>query len=157
MALNARSRTFCVAISASEGSIRVGVLRCSRLTFNDLVDHNAEVPTVLDQPSSETFRALGDPVRCTIVEYLGDHGDTNVNELAALFPISLQAVSKHIKVLQAAGVVSQHREGRHRPVTLEESVLAEALDWLEGRQRQLEARYERLDEVLADLQRKTRP
>ncbi|HYN31940.1 MAG TPA: metalloregulator ArsR/SmtB family transcription factor [Ilumatobacteraceae bacterium] len=109
----------------------------------------------LDQPSSETFRALGDPVRCTIVEYLGDHGDTNVNDLAALFPISLQAVSKHIKVLQAAGVVSQRRDGRHRPVALQTSAVAEAADWLDQRRRQLETRYERLDEVLADLQGET--
>jgi DNA-binding transcriptional ArsR family regulator len=110
----------------------------------------------MNQPASETFRALGDPVRCTIVEYLGDHGDTNVNDLAALFPISLQAVSKHIKVLQAAGVVTQRHEGRHRPVTLEASVVTDAVDWLDQRRRQLEARYERLDEVLADLQGTTR-
>lgn len=112
---------------------------------------------MLNQPSSETFRALGDPIRCSIVEYLGHHGDTNVNDLAALFPISLQAVSKHIKVLQAAGVVSQCQQGRHRPVTLEAPVVARAVDWLAQRQRQLETRYDRLDEVLADHQGKTRP
>ena len=107
---------------------------------------------VLDQPCSDTFRALGDPVRCAIVQHLSNHGDTTVNELASLFPISLQAVSKHIKVLHAAGVVSQGRSGRHRPVTLEIPVVADAVDWLEARRRQLESRYERLDEVLADLQ-----
>ncbi|MEP4652200.1 MAG: helix-turn-helix domain-containing protein, partial [Ilumatobacter sp.] len=78
--------------------------------------------------------------------------DTNVNELAALFPISLQAVSKHIKVLQAAGVVAQRHEGRHRPVSLRASAVTGAVDWLDQRRRRLEARYERLDEVLADLQ-----
>ena len=113
--------------------------------------------TALDRRSAATFRALGDPVRCAIVQHLSVHGDTAVNDLAALFPISLQAVSKHIKVLHDAGVVSQRRDGRHRPVTLDEAVVADAVDWLEARRHQLESRYARLDAVLGDPEGEHRP
>ena len=94
-----------------------------------------------------TFAALGDPVRRAIVDRISD-GDATVNELAALFPISLQAVSKHIKVLEAAGVVSRRQEGKTRPVHLESASLARSADWLEARRRRLESRYTRLDELL---------
>lgn len=94
-----------------------------------------------------TFAALGDPVRRTIVDRLAD-GDATVNDLAALFPISLQAVSKHIQVLEAAGVVSKRREGKTRPVRLEVGSLARSADWLEAHRRRLESRYTRLDELL---------
>src|ERR687889_35763 len=95
-----------------------------------------------------TFAALGDPVRWAIVDRLAN-GDATVNELAAGFPISLQAVSRHIGVLEAAGVVSRRREGKTRPVHLEPAALAQPADWLEARRRQLEARYQRLDALLA--------
>lgn len=100
------------------------------------------------------MHALGDPVRASIVEHLSTRGEATVNDLAALFPISLQAVSKHIKTLEAAGVVSQRRDGRHRPVRLERDRIAAANDWLGQRVRHLEERFRRLDDVLADLQRK---
>lgn len=104
---------------------------------------------------ADTFRALGDPVRSAIVEHLSVRGDTTVNELAALFPITLQAVSRHIKVLEAAGVVTQRRDGRHRPVQLERARVADANAWLDARIRHLETRYARLDDVLAELQEET--
>ncbi len=94
-----------------------------------------------------TFAALGDPVRRAIVDRLADD-DATVNELAALFPISLQAVSRHIKVLEAAGVVSRRREGKTRPVHLESGSLSSSVDWLEAHRRRLESRYEQLDELL---------
>lgn len=94
-----------------------------------------------------TFAALGDPVRRGIVDRLAD-GDATVNELAVLFPISLQAVSKHIQVLEAAGVVSKRREGKTRPVHLEPDALARPADWLEAHRRRLERKYRRLDELL---------
>ena len=94
-----------------------------------------------------TFAALGDPVRRAIVDRLAD-GDATVNDLAAPFPISLQAVSKHIQVLEAAGVVSRRREGKTRPVHLEAASLARSADWLETRRRRLESKYRRLDELL---------
>jgi DNA-binding transcriptional ArsR family regulator len=94
-----------------------------------------------------TFAALGDPVRRAIVERLAD-GDATVNELAAGFPISLQAVSRHIKVLEAAGVVSRRKVAQTRPVHLEADSLARSADWLEAHRRRLESRYQRLDELL---------
>jgi DNA-binding transcriptional ArsR family regulator len=94
-----------------------------------------------------TFGALGDPTRRAIVDRLVG-GDATVNELAGLFPISLQAVSKHIKVLEAAGVVSRRRDGQTRPVHLEPASLDRTSDWVEAHRRRLEARYERLDELL---------
>ena len=95
-----------------------------------------------------TFAALGDPVRSAIVGRLAD-GDATVNELAALFPITLQAVSRHIGVLEAAGVVTRRREGKTRPVHLEPAVLASSADWLEAHRRRLETKYRRLDALLA--------
>jgi len=101
----------------------------------------------MQQDLAVTFAALGDPVRRTIVDRLGD-GDATVNDLAAMFPISLQAVSRHIQVLEAAGVVSKRRVGKTRPVRLEGSALARSADWLEAHRRRLESRYARLDELL---------
>jgi DNA-binding transcriptional ArsR family regulator len=101
-----------------------------------------------------TFAALGDSVRRAIVDRLAE-GDATVNELAAMFPISLQAVSKHIKVLEAAGVVSRRREGKTRPVCLEVAHLASSADWLEAHRRRLESRYARLDEVLKNTEEPT--
>ena len=93
------------------------------------------------------FAALGDPVRRAIVDRLAD-GDATVNEIAELFPITLQAVSKHIKVLESAGVVSKRREGQTRPVHLEGASLADSADWLEAHRQRLEARFARLDQLL---------
>lgn len=115
------------------------------------------MPTIADSVEPDVmpdvFRALGDPIRASIVERLGAQGDATVNELAGLFPVSLQAVSKHIKVLEAAGVVSQRREGRHRPVHLEAERVVAATTWLAARVRELDARFGRLDDLLAELQR----
>lgn len=94
-----------------------------------------------------TFQALGDPTRRAIVDRLVG-GDATVNELARLFPVSLQAVSKHIKVLEAAGVVSRRREGRTLPVHLEPRAIESTAQWLEAHRRRLEAKYERLDHLL---------
>ncbi len=102
----------------------------------------------MDGPDlATTFAALGDPVRRAIVNRLAD-GDATVNELASMFPISLQAVSRHIKVLEAGGVVTKRREGKTRPVHLDAATIARSADWLEAHRRRLEARYTRLDELL---------
>ncbi|MGI8613325.1 MAG: ArsR/SmtB family transcription factor [Nocardioidaceae bacterium] len=101
------------------------------------------------QDLAATFAALGDPVRRAIVERLAD-GDATVDELAARFPISLQAVSRHIKVLEAAGVVSRRKVAQTRPVHLEAATLAHSADWLEAHRRRLESRFERLDELLEE-------
>jgi DNA-binding transcriptional ArsR family regulator len=94
-----------------------------------------------------TFAALGDPVRQRMVELLAD-GDRTVSELAARFPISVQAVSKHIKVLEHAGVVSRGRAAQTRPVHLERASLAGPGEGLAAHRRRLETRYERLDQLL---------
>jgi DNA-binding transcriptional ArsR family regulator len=114
-----------------------------------IVDHRL----IVERPLHTVFSALGDPVRLAIVANLGAsaRGHATVNDLASRFPISLQAVSKHIKVLEAAGVVSQARDGRHRPVSLVPSGIEAASEWLDDRCRQLEARYARLDHLLANL------
>ena len=75
-------------------------------------------------------------------------GDATVNELARLVPISLQAVSKHIKVLEVAGVVSRRKEGQTRPVHLEPAALDQTADWVEAHRDRLQAKYMRLDELL---------
>ena len=94
-----------------------------------------------------TFAALGDPVRRAIVDRLAD-SDATVNQLAALFPITLQAVSKHIKVLEAAGVVSRRHEGQTRPAHLEAAALASSAAWLEAHRQRLESRFTKLDRLL---------
>jgi len=93
------------------------------------------------------FAALGDPVRQAIVDRLVN-GDATVNELASGFPISLQAVSRHIRVLQTAGVVTRRTVAQTRPVHLEPAPLARSADWLETHRRRLEGRFGRLDELL---------
>lgn len=98
---------------------------------------------------TRTFAALGDPVRRAVVERLAV-GDASVNELAAMFPISLQAVSRHIKVLESAGVVSRRRVAQSRPVHLESASLARSAEWLERHRQRLETRYQRLDDFLSE-------
>ncbi|HKO34447.1 MAG TPA: metalloregulator ArsR/SmtB family transcription factor [Candidatus Limnocylindria bacterium] len=93
------------------------------------------------------FAALGDPVRRAIVDRLAA-GDATVNQLAALFPISLQAVSRHIKVLEMAGVVSRRREGQTRPAQLEAAALNSSAAWLDAHRRRLESRFTSLDQLL---------
>ena len=98
---------------------------------------------------STTFAALGDPVRRAIVDRLAE-GDATVNELAELFPITLQAVSRHLQVLEAGGVVTRRREGRTRPAHLEPAALARSADWLERHRLRLERKYARLDALLTE-------
>ena len=96
------------------------------------------------------FAALADPTRRDIVARLAI-GDASVGELAAAYPMSLQAVSKHIGVLAAAGLVDTRREGRQRRVTLRAGELGALTGWIERHQQVAQARYARLDAVLADL------
>ena len=104
-------------------------------------------PTVID-----TFAALGDPVRSTIVDRLAVT-DATVGELVAMFEISFQAVSKHLDVLERGGVITRERAGRTRVVRLNTATLDTAVDWMEARRQQLEQRYQRLDAVLESIAR----
>ena len=99
---------------------------------------------------NRVFAALADPTRRDIVARLTD-GDATVNELADPYPVSLQAVSKHIKVLEEAGLVTRSRDAQRRPVHLEAEVFDLMTKWIERYQRQAEERYQRLDAVLAQM------
>lgn len=99
---------------------------------------------------SAVFAALADPVRRDMIARLAAR-DATVTELAAPYDISIQAVSKHLKVLGEAGLVSRTRDAQRRPVHLEADVFDLATKWLERYRRQAEERYRRLDAVLATL------
>ena len=98
-------------------------------------------------PLSRVFSALADPTRRDIVARLAV-GDATVNELAAPYDVTVQAVSKHLKVLEDAGLVSRSREAQRRPVHLEANVFDLMTKWIERYRRQAEERYRRLDDVL---------
>ncbi|MDO8389056.1 MAG: metalloregulator ArsR/SmtB family transcription factor [Actinomycetota bacterium] len=99
---------------------------------------------------SQVFAALADPTRRDIVARLAERNAT-VGELAGAYDVSVQAVSKHIKVLTKAGLVSQSRDAQRRPCHLEAEVFDLMTKWLERARRQAQQRYERLDAVLAEL------
>ena len=100
---------------------------------------------------SKVFAALSDPTRRDIVARLAD-GDATVNELAAPYDVTVQAVSKHLKVLEDAGLVSKTREAQRRPVHLEAEVFDLMTKWIERYRRQAEERYRRLDDVLRQME-----
>lgn len=101
-------------------------------------------------PLSVVFAALADPTRRDLVARLAS-GDATVGELAEPYDMSLQAVSKHLKVLEGAGLVTRSRDAQRRPVHLEAEVLDLMTKWIERYRRLAEERYDRLDEVLASL------
>lgn len=98
-----------------------------------------------------TFIALADPTRRAILARL-KQGDASVNELAAPFDISQPAVSKHLKILERAGLVSRTNVGTSRPVKIEAGPMREAADWLEKYREFWEKSYQRLDALLEILQ-----
>ena len=99
---------------------------------------------------SRVFAALSDPTRRDMVARLTD-GDATVGDLAAPYDVSLQAVSKHLKVLEDAGLVTRSREAQRRPVHLEAEVFDLMTKWIERYRRQAEERFRRLDDVLAEM------
>ena len=99
---------------------------------------------------SRVFSALADPTRRDIVARLSV-ADATVGDLAEPYDVSLQAVSKHLKVLEEAGLVSRSRDAQRRPVHLEAQVFDLMTAWIERYRRNAEERYERLDDVLRDL------
>ena len=100
-----------------------------------------------------TFAALADPTRRAILARLAD-GEATVNELAAPFAVSLQAVSKHLKVLERAGLIVRGRNAQLRPSRLRAAPLKEAVDWLERYREFYEARLDRLEAHLREVQPK---
>ena len=97
------------------------------------------------------FTALADPTRRAIIARLA-RGEASVNELAAPFDMSLPAVSKHLKVLERAGLVERGRDRQRRPARLVGDPLKEVAEWTDGYRRFWEESYERLDEYLEELQ-----
>ena len=100
-----------------------------------------------------TFAALADPTRRAILARLAS-GEASVTELAEPFSMSQPAISKHLKVLERAGLVSRGRDAQRRPSRLDAQPLAEAHEWLEGYRRFWEESYQRLDELLDEMKTK---
>ncbi|HYZ09170.1 MAG TPA: metalloregulator ArsR/SmtB family transcription factor [Pseudonocardiaceae bacterium] len=104
----------------------------------------------MDDQLSRVFAALADPTRRDMVARLAA-GDATVNELAEPYTVTVQAVSKHLKVLADAGLVSRTRQAQRRPVHLEAEVFDLMTKWIERYRREAEERYRRLDAVLAAM------
>jgi DNA-binding transcriptional ArsR family regulator len=109
-----------------------------------LINVNADKEARLDR----AFTALGDPVRRGIIARLS-RGEATVNELAEPFAITKQAVSRHIQVLEAAGLITRSRDGQRRPCHLNETALEELTSWIDRYRLATEGRHRRLDAVLA--------
>jgi DNA-binding transcriptional ArsR family regulator len=107
-----------------------------------------------DEQLTKVFAALSDPTRRSLVMRLCD-GDATVGELAKPHAMSMQAVSKHLRVLEAAGLVSKTKDAQRRTVHLEAEVFDLMTTWIERYRRRAEARYRRLDAVLAEMNRTT--
>ncbi len=108
----------------------------------------------MEDQLSVTFAALADPTRRAIVERLAEDGELTVNALAEPFPLTVQAVSKHIKVLERAGLVSRGRSAQLRPARLEAARLQSASQWLERYRESWEGRLDRLAEHVREMQGK---
>ena len=102
---------------------------------------------------SATFSALADPTRRAILARLAT-GPATVKELSAPFEMSGPAISKHLRVLERAGLIAQGREAQWRPRTLEAAPIKEVAEWAEGYRRFWEASHQRLDDYLQHLQEK---
>ncbi|MDT7725335.1 MAG: hypothetical protein QOI21_1911 [Actinomycetota bacterium] len=104
-----------------------------------------------DQLSS-TFAALADPIRRAILSRLAT-GEATVNELAEPFPVSVQAISKHLKVLERAGLITRGRDAQRRPCRIRVAPLETSALWLDGYRQLVENRLDRLEEHLQKIQR----
>jgi DNA-binding transcriptional ArsR family regulator len=103
---------------------------------------------------SVTFAALADPTRRAILARLATSGETSVKDLAEPFRMSLPAVSKHLKVLERAKLITRARNAQWRPCRIEAKPMKEALDWLEHYRYFWEQSFDRLDDYLKELQEK---
>ena len=104
----------------------------------------------MPDPLSTTLSALADPTRRAILARLAS-GEATVTELAEPFAMSLPAVSKHLKVLQRAGLIARSREAQWRPCRLEAAPLKDAAEWIEPYRRFWEESFDRLDDYLSEL------
>ena len=113
--------------------------------------------TVSSERLSITFAALADPTRRAILARLASGEEASVTELAEPFAMSLPAVSKHLKVLERAGLIARGREAQWRPCRLEAGPLKDAAEWLEHYRRFWERSLDLLDNYLRDLQKMQKP
>jgi DNA-binding transcriptional ArsR family regulator len=104
-----------------------------------------------DDPLSVTFAALADPTRRAILARLAE-GEATVNELAEPFAISLQAVSKHLKVLERAGLITRGRDAQYRPCRLEAEPLDSAIAWIDRHRQVWADRFDQLEQHLRQIQ-----
>src|SRR6266704_2916765 len=111
------------------------------------------ITTTASDPVSTTFAALADPTRRAILARLAS-GEASVTELAEPFQMSLPAVSKHLKVLERAGLISRSRDAQWRPCRLQAGPLKDADEWIERYRRHWEESFDRLDSYLQELQQK---
>lgn len=116
------------------------------MVFNQSVNYNS-----VDDPLSRVFAALADPTRRSILARLAA-ADATVNEIAEPYEMSLPAVSKHIKILEQAGLISKTRSAQYRPCRLEADQLKEATEWLGNYRRFWEANLDNLDQYLRSIQ-----
>ena len=118
---------------------------------NRFINQTGEQQLTVDQLST-TFAALSDPTRRAILARLAE-GEATVNQLAEPFPISLQAVSKHLKVLERAGLIARARNAQLRPSRLQGEALKDAADWLAEYRRFWEESFDRLEKHLHEIQK----
>jgi DNA-binding transcriptional ArsR family regulator len=112
--------------------------------------------TLTDDRLDATFAALADPTRRAILARLTG-GEATVTEIAAPFDMTLPAVSKHLKVLERAGLISRGREAQWRPCRLEANPLKDVADWVGTYRKHWEERFDRLDQYLRELQAQDQP
>jgi DNA-binding transcriptional ArsR family regulator len=103
-----------------------------------------------DERLDRAFGALADPVRRALIARLS-RGPATVNELAAPFGITLQAISRHVQVLEGAGLISRSRDGQRRPCHLNAAALEELTSWIDTYRLDAERQYRRLDKVLKTM------
>jgi DNA-binding transcriptional ArsR family regulator len=109
----------------------------------------------VDERLDRAFTALGDPVRRALIARLS-RADATVNELAEPFAITKQAVSRHIHVLEAAGLITRSRDAQRRPCHLNAAALEELTSWIDTYRLEVERRYRKLDAVLETMEEQER-
>jgi DNA-binding transcriptional ArsR family regulator len=107
--------------------------------------------TDTEERLDRAFHALGDPVRRALIARLS-RGPATVNELAEPFGITLQAISRHVQVLETAGLITRSRNAQQRPCHLDAAALEELTSWIDKYRLQAEAQYRRLDTVLDSME-----
>ena len=134
----------------SPGDARLGLDISFRIVYNQMVVQLAGYAMTSSDRLDATFAALADPTRRAILARLAA-GEASVNELAEPFAITQPAISKHLKVLERAGLISRGQDAQRRPRRLEPKPFAEATEWLEKYRRLWAANFQRLDAVLEQM------